>query len=76
MCRSRGRDGSAAEGQFAVVERGLTRRAGTARCRCRPIPAHGFVQRAGVSLLLDQVTEYELVDDGRELALTVLRSFG
>ena len=27
-------------------------------------------------MLLDQITEYELVDDGRELALTVLRSFG
>jgi 2-O-(6-phospho-alpha-D-mannosyl)-D-glycerate hydrolase len=33
------------------------------------------VSADGVSVLLDQVTEYEVVD-GRELALTVLRSFG
>jgi alpha-mannosidase len=34
-----------------------------------------FVHAAGVSILLDHVTEYELVD-GREVALTVLRSTG
>ena len=39
-------------------------------------PARGFVHAAGVSLLFDHLTEYELVDDGRELAITVLRSFG
>ena len=39
-------------------------------------PARGFVHAAGVSLLFDHLTEYELIDDGRELAITVLRSFG
>ena len=38
-------------------------------------PGHGFVHAAGATVLLDQVTEYELVE-GRELALTVLRSTG
>ena len=35
----------------------------------------GFVHAAGATVLLDHVTEYELVD-GRELALTLLRSTG
>ena len=39
-------------------------------------PAHGFVHAAGASVLFDHLTEYELVDDGHELAITVLRSFG
>ena len=38
-------------------------------------PAVGFASVEGCSVLLDQVTEYEVVD-GRELALTLLRSFG
>ena len=38
-------------------------------------PARGFVAVEGVSVLLDQMTEYEVVD-GRDLALTTLRSFG
>ena len=39
-------------------------------------PARGFVHAEGVSLLFDHIAEYELIDDGRELAITVLRSFG
>jgi mannosylglycerate hydrolase len=38
-------------------------------------PAAAFVHAAGATILLEHVTEYELVD-GRELALTVLRSTG
>jgi alpha-mannosidase len=38
-------------------------------------PAHGFVHTGGVTALLDHIVEYEVVD-GRELALTLLRSFG
>ena len=67
---------SAAEGQFAVAERGLGMEGGHGEVPLPTYPAHGFVHAAGVSVLLDQITEYELVDDGRELALTVLRSFG
>jgi mannosylglycerate hydrolase len=68
-------DHSSAEGQFAVVDRGLTEEAGHGEVPTPTFPAHGFVHAAGVSVLLDHVTEYELVD-GRELALTVLRSTG
>ena len=67
---------SAAEGQFAVVERGLTMEGGHGEVPLPTYPARGFVHVAGVSLLLDHLTEYELVDDGHELAITVLRSFG
>jgi 2-O-(6-phospho-alpha-D-mannosyl)-D-glycerate hydrolase len=66
---------SAAEGQFAVVERGLTEEAGHGEVPTPTFPAHGFVHVAGATFLLDHVTEYELVG-GRELALTVLRSTG
>jgi mannosylglycerate hydrolase len=68
-------DHSSAEGQFAVVDRGLTEEAGHGEVPTPTFPAHGFVHAAGVTALLDHVTEYELVD-GRELALTVLRSTG
>ena len=68
-------DHSSAEGQFAVVDRGLTEEAGHGEVPTPTFPAHGFVHAAGISVVLDHVTEYELVD-GRELALTVLRSTG
>ena len=68
-------DGSAAEGQYAVVDRGLTYEGGHGEVPLPTYPAHGFVGVEGCSVLLDQVTEYEVVD-GQELALTVLRSFG
>ena len=68
-------DRSSAEGQFAVVDRGLTAEAGHGEVPTPTFPAHGFVHAAGVTILLEHVTEYELVD-GRELALTVLRSTG
>ena len=38
-------------------------------------PARGFVDAGGVAVLLDHVMEYEVVE-GRELALTLLRSIG
>jgi alpha-mannosidase len=67
---------SSAEGQFAVVDRGLTMEGGHGEVPLPTFPAHGFVHAAGATVLLDHLTEYELVDDGRELAITVLRSFG
>jgi len=67
---------SAAEGQYAVVERGLTLKGGHGEVPLPTYPARGFVHAAGVTVLLDHLTEYELVDGGRELAITVLRSFG
>ncbi len=68
-------DGSSAEGQFAVVKRGLTVEGDRGEVPLPTFPASGFIHVDGLSVLLDQVTEYEVLD-GTELALTVLRSFG
>ena len=68
-------DLSAAEGQFAVVERGLDAEGGHGEVPLATYPARGFVDAGGVAILLDHVLEYELID-GRELALTLLRSVG
>ncbi len=66
---------SFAEGQFAVVERGLDPEGGPGEVPLPTFPARGFVDAGGATILLDHVTEYEVVG-GRELALTVLRSIG
>ena len=66
---------SAAEGQFAVVERGLENEGGHGEVPLPTFPARGFVDAGGVAVLLDHVMEYEVVE-GRELALTLLRSIG
>ena len=68
-------DSSAAEGQFAVVERGLEAEGGFGEYPLPTFPAYGFVAAGGLAVLLDHVMEYEVVD-GRELALTLLRSIG
>jgi mannosylglycerate hydrolase len=65
---------SCAEGQFAVVERGLEPEGGYGEVAIPTYPASAFVSAGGITLLLDHVTEYELTDG--ELALTVLRSTG
>ena len=57
--------GSAAEGQYAVVERGLEVEGGHGEVPLPTFPARGFVQSEGVSVLLDHIVEYEVVD-GRE----------
>jgi alpha-mannosidase len=68
-------DRSSAEGQFAVVDRGLIAEAGHGEVPTPTFPAAGFVHAAGATVILEHVTEYELVD-GRDLALTILRSTG
>jgi Glycosyl hydrolases family 38 N-terminal domain/Alpha mannosidase middle domain/Glycosyl hydrolases family 38 C-terminal domain len=65
---------SFAEGQFAVVERGREVEGGHGEVPVPTYPARAFVTAGGITLLLDHVTEYELLDG--ELALTVLRSTG
>jgi mannosylglycerate hydrolase len=65
---------SLAEGQFAVVERSLEVEGGHGELAVPTFPASGFVAAGGIALLLDHVTEYEVVGD--ELALTALRSIG
>jgi mannosylglycerate hydrolase len=67
---------SHAEGQFAVVERGMTPEGGYREEPLATYPAHGWVDAGGLAVLLDHLTEYELTDDGRELAVTILRSTG
>ena len=67
--------GSSAEGQFAVVERGLEVEGGHGEVPLATFPARGFVDAGGVAVLLDHVLEYEVVA-GRELALTLLRATG
>ncbi len=69
-------DVSHAEGQFAVVERGMAGEGGYHEEPLATYPAHGWVDAGGVALLLDHLSEYELIDDGRALAFTVLRSMG
>ena len=67
---------SAAEGQFAVVERALEAEEGFGEVALPTFPAYGFVDAGGMAALLEHPMEYELVDGGRELALTILRSTG
>jgi mannosylglycerate hydrolase len=65
---------SLAEGQFAIVQRGSEPEGGYGEVALATYPASAFVAAGGVTVLLEHVTEYELLDD--ELALTVLRSTG
>jgi alpha-mannosidase len=69
-------DTSHAEGQFAVVERGMKPEGGYREEPLPTFPAHGWVDAGGLAVLLDHLAEYELTDEGRELAITVLRSTG
>jgi mannosylglycerate hydrolase len=65
---------SLAEGQFAIVQRGREPEGGYGEVALPTYPASAFVAAGGIVLLLEHVTEYELLED--ELALTVLRSTG
>lgn len=67
---------SHAEGQFAVVRRPLRAEGGFGERPVPTFPAYGWVAAGGLAVLLDHVSEYELVDDGHTLALTLLRSVG
>ncbi|MGQ0608420.1 MAG: alpha-mannosidase, partial [Chloroflexota bacterium] len=74
-------DASHAEGQFAVVERGMTGEGGYREEPLATYPAHGWVDAGGLAILLGHLAEYELTHapetaSGRELVLTVLRSTG
>ncbi len=74
-------DTSRAEGQFAVVERGMIGEGGYREEPLATYPAHGWVDAGGMALLLGHLAEYELLESsaassGRELAVTLLRSTG
>jgi len=67
---------SHAEGQFAVVERGMRPESGSAGEYPIPTyPASGFVDAGGAAVLLTRTVEYELLENG-ELAVTLLRAIG
>ncbi|MES9541818.1 alpha-mannosidase [Actinomadura sp. NPDC000600] len=66
---------SFAEGQFAILERGLTAEGGFGERPVPTFPASGFVAAGGLAVLLEHATEYEVLG-GREMALTLLRSIG
>jgi mannosylglycerate hydrolase len=67
---------SFAEGQFAVVERATQAEGGHGEEPLATYPAAGFVDARGAAVLLNHVTEYELLLDPPELALTLLRAVG
>lgn len=67
---------SAADGQFAVTRRGLAAERGWGEYPLPTYPASSFVSAGDATVLLDHVTEYELVDEGSEIALTLLRAVG
>ena len=73
-------DGSDAECSFAVVHRGLTAEGGPHEFGLPTFVSRRFVDAAasgaGLALLHDGLLEYEVVDDGHELALTLLRATG
>ncbi|MEU9446102.1 alpha-mannosidase [Streptomyces sp. NPDC048304] len=67
---------SASAGQFAVTERGLTAEGGWGEYPIPTFPASSFVSAGAANVLLDHSSEYEIVDDGSELAITLLRAIG
>jgi len=69
-------DRSASAGQFAVTERGLTAEGGWGEYPLPTFPASSFVSAGPATVLLDHSSEYELVDGGSALALTLLRAVG
>ncbi|MEV6057101.1 alpha-mannosidase [Streptomyces sp. NPDC052107] len=69
-------DTSASAGQFAVTERGLTAEGGWGEYPLPTFPASSLVSAGAANVLLDHSSEYELIDDGSELAITLLRAIG
>jgi alpha-mannosidase len=67
---------SASAGQFAVTERGLTAEGGWGEYPIPTFPASAFVSAGAATVLLDHATEYELTEEGSELAVTLLRAVG
>ncbi|MEV7967658.1 alpha-mannosidase [Sphaerisporangium sp. NPDC088356] len=72
---------SYAGGQYAVVRRGLTGEGGCGEVPLPTFPASGFAAAGGLAVLLDHVSEYELVcppggGTSGELAVTLLRAVG
>ncbi|MBV9411792.1 MAG: alpha-mannosidase, partial [Acidimicrobiia bacterium] len=69
-------DRSRAECAFAIVERGLTAEGGPHEYGLPTFPSRRFVSAGGLTLVHEGLLEYELVEDGHALALTLLRCTG
>jgi len=67
---------SVAECAFGVVERGVEAEGGPSERGLPTFPSRRFVSAGGLALLHDGLLEYELVDEGDALALTLLRCVG
>ena len=67
---------SVAECAFATVERGLDAEGGPNEVGLPTFPSRRFVRAGDLTVVHEGLLEYELVDGGRELALTLLRATG
>ena len=67
---------SRAECAFTIVERGLEAEGGPTEQPLATFPSRRFVQAGGLTFLHEGLPEYEIVEDGTELAVTLLRSVG
>jgi mannosylglycerate hydrolase len=68
--------GSVAECAFAVVQRGLEAEGGPHEYGLPTFPSRRFVSAGGLTVLHEGLLEYQLVDGGTALALTLLRANG
>jgi alpha-mannosidase len=67
---------SHAECAFGVVDRALDAEGGLQEYGLTTFPSRRFVSAGGLTVLHDGVLEYQLVDEGHALALTLLRATG
>ena len=67
---------SVAECAFGVVERGVEAEGGPTERGLPTFPSRRFVSAGGLTVFHEGLLEYELVDDGRALALTLVRCVG
>ena len=74
---ARAADTSAGAGQFAVTKRGRNPEPGpVGEYPAATYPASSFVDAGGAGILLTGPTEYELLSEPDEIAITVMRSVG
>jgi len=69
-------DGSEAECAFGAVTRSLHAEGGPGEVGLATFPSRRWVRAGGVTVTHDGLAEYEVVDDGWQLALTLLRCTG
>ena len=67
---------SRAECAFAIVERGLDAEGGPSEPALPTFPSRRFVSAGGITVVHEGLLEYELVESGTALALTLLRANG